>query len=443
MKIQTRIWTSPALIAVLVMSCFGNAMAQEAPEIDAFISGIDDYENSVISRSELLGESDDVPANVLPDDGSSDFVVGPRPVPERSIEAPTNKSEGEKAAPAASSNSTVSDYFDQSYGPMEAPVASTWVLGISVPIFDRELDGDRLFSFNPSNLTQTLTSEQANAGTVSGIDISLGRRTSHGLGFEARYWGLYPGAETQVLGGTPETAITGLSQINDNGTALSDTFNAADFHGLTREYSLNNVELNCLRNGYTYAPLGRGMTVEWLSGFRYLQFDESLEYAGVSATNPVIRSALNSSVQNSLFGAQVGCRSEWHVFKRASLSFGGKLGLFNNRAQTSIVATNQLTDLTFRRPVITSGPNANASFEFGDNAKDDLSLLGEFDFGLIYQMTLRSRLRVGYRALGVSNIADAEQNIQADFANASALGFANTNADLILRGAYVGAEFSF
>lgn len=443
MKIKTRTWNSLALIAVLAMSvCYGNAMAQEAPEVEAFISGIENYDESVISRPDFRGGNDEVPPNVLPDGESNDFVVGPRPVPERTIETSTSQSVANEVNSGANMDTIASDYFDQSYSSVYAPVAKTWVLGVSVPIFDRELDGDRLFSFNPADPSQALTSEQADNGTFSGIDVSLGRRSSNGKGFEARYWGLYPGADTQVLGGTPVTAINGLSQINDNGTSLSDTFNAADFHELTREFTLNNVELNCLRNGYTYAPLGRGMTVEWLGGFRYMQFDESLEYAAVAPGNAVIRSALNSSVENSLLGAQIGCRSEWHMFKRTSLSFGGKLGLFNNRAQNRIVATNQAPDLSFSRPVVTGAPIANTAFEFGDT-KDDLSLMGEFDLGVIYQLTLRSRLRLGYRALGVSNIADAEQNIQGDFSDINSLGFTNTNSDLVLRGGYVGAEIAF
>ena len=184
------------------------------------------------------------------------------------------------------------------------------------------------------------------------------------------------------------------------------------------------------------------MSFERLVGFRYLQFDESLEFAGVSSTNATIRSALNSSVQNSLFGFQVGRRAEWQVGNRAAFTLGGKLGLFNNRAQTNIVSANQQADLTFSRPVISSGTNTNAEFEFGDR-KDDLSLLGEFELGMVYQIRQRMRLRFGYRVLGVSDIADPEQNIPANFTNTTELQSANTDGDLVLRGGYIGAEISF
>lgn len=447
MKIQAYTSFLSSMVAVAAMACCSSVVvAQDAPEIEAFIAGIDNYDNydnPIISRPDLSNGLD-VPPNSLPKADTSDFVVAPDLVPEKVDDATQTAAAASQPASDVGSEEYISEYFDDNYydGSDFTPVARTWVLGISVPIFDREFDGDRLFSFNPNDLTQTLSSNDADPNGTSGIDVTLARRSSSGLGFEARYWGLYASAATQVLGGNPTTAINGLSQISDNGVALSDVFNTADFHALTRDYSFNNFELNLLRNRRTFAPLGRTLAFERLYGFRFLQFDESLEYAGVSSTNTVIRSALNSSVQNSLFGFQTGGRAEWQLLNRASFTIGGKLGLFNNRARTNIVATNQQANLTFSRPVINSGTNAGADFEFGDR-KDDLSLLGEFDLGLVYQMSQRSRLRLGYRVLGVSEIADAEGNIPANFTDTTELQSANTDGDLVLRGGYVGVEIAF
>jgi hypothetical protein len=434
-----------AIFALALVSGSHNVFAQDAPEIEAFIEGIDnydDYSDPVISRPDLSGGRD-LPPNELPSADSDDFVVAPNLVPEQ-VNEPAKAAVAETKEDSNTNPDTfVNDYFDQHYyTDPKPPVARTWVLGITVPIFDREFDGDRLFSVNPADLTQTLRSNNADPNGTSGIDINLARRSSTGWGFEARYWGLYSSAATSVLGGNPTTVLNGLGQINDNGVALSDTFNTADFHQLTRDYSFNNVELNLLRNKRNFAPLGRCLTTERLYGLRFMQFDESLEYAGVSSTNAVIRSALNSSVENSLFGIQTGCRAEWQAFSRASLTIGGKLGLFNNRARTTIGASNQAANLDFSTPVVSSGSNAGAAFQFGDR-KDDLSLMGEFDLGLAYHLTQRSRFRIGYRVLGVSEIADAEKNIPTDFTNVTELQSANTDGDLVLRGGYVGLEFGF
>ena len=404
MKIQIYTWTLSASTAVFALiMCAQSASAQNVPEIETAISGLN---------------STDAPAIA--------------PALPRLDEPVTGSGAGTPA----------SDYFEDYDRSFDPPGARSWVLGINVPIFDRDFDGDRLFSFNPSDPTQTLSSNDADPDGTSGIEINLATRSSNGWGFEARYWGLYASAATDTLGGTPTTAINGLSQISDGGVALSDTFNTSDFHSLTRDYSFNNVELNLLRQGKSYAPLGRCLNVEWLNGFRYMQFNESLEYAGVSSSNSIIRSALNSSVENSLFGFQTGGRGEWRLFNRVSFAFGGKLGLFNNRARTGLVATNQSSDLAFSRPLINNGPNAGAEFEFGDT-KDDLSLMGELDLGLIYQFNQRSRLRVGYRVLGVSDIADSEKNIPGNFTDTTLLGSANTDGDLVFRGGYVGVEIAF
>ena len=189
MKIKFCNWTPSALTAVLAVTmCVQNAAAQETSEIGAAVSGL----NS---------------------------VVAPAPAIDAGAHAPA------------------SDYFADNNGGLDSPIVSSWVLGINVPIFDRDFDGDRLFSFNPSDLTQTLSSNDADPNGTSGIEVNLARRSSNGVGYEARYWGLYASATTDVLGGTPTTAINGLSQISDGGELLSDTFNTSDFHSLTRDYS--------------------------------------------------------------------------------------------------------------------------------------------------------------------------------------------------------------
>ena len=454
MKIQMYSRILHAIVtAVVLVSVSQGVAAQDAPEIEAFIEGLDDfndYDDPVITSPDLSG-GQDLPPNQLPVVDPNEFVVAPELVPER-VNEPTGATAAvnEVPSPAIAGNldpnseSYVSDYFDEHYyNDAPAPAASSWVLGITVPIFDREFDRERLFSVDPADQTNTLNSSSADPNATSGIDINLARRSSTGWGGEVRYWGLYSSAATGVLGGNPTTAINGLSQLNDDsGVALSDIFNTADFHALTREYSFNNVELNLLRNRWSFAPLGRALTFERLYGLRYVHFEESLEYAGVSSTNPIIRSALNSSVENSLFGVQTGGRAEWQVFNRASVTIGGKFGVFNNRARSNIVATNQEANLNFTRPLINSGPNTGAGFEFGDR-KDDLSFLGEFEVGLAYQLSRRSRFRIGYRVLGATDISDAERNIPADFTNVSVLQSTNTDADLVLRGGYVGVEFGF
>jgi hypothetical protein len=52
-------------------------------------------------------------------------------------------------------------------------------------------------------------------------------------------------------------------------------------------------------------------------------------------------------------------------------------------------------------------------------------------------------LRVGYRALGITDIAFASNQIGDDFTDATALNSPVTDGDLVLQGAYFGLEFAY
>ena len=161
MKIQVYLRRlAPIASIVVVVLCSSSVQAQTAPAIEAFIAGIDNYDNyddPVISTPDLSG-GQELPPNLLP--GEDDFVIAPGLVPERvdeGVKAGAKSDSGSELDP--NSDTFVSDYFDENYYVDPEPVvANTWVLGITVPIFDRDFDGDRFFSFNPADLTQTLSS---------------------------------------------------------------------------------------------------------------------------------------------------------------------------------------------------------------------------------------------------------------------------------------------
>jgi hypothetical protein len=334
------------------------------------------------------------------------------------------------------------DYFESGWASqvIEPAVTARWMLGVSVPLMRRDLDDDRMFSFNPADPAQMLRNRDAQPGDAIGLGLTLSRRNSLGRGWEAGYWGLSAAQSVARLDGGPDTGLQGLSSISDGGVTVADTFNAADSHTLGRDYTLHNFELNRLRNGGVRRPLNRCMTVEWLSGLRFLRFDEQLQYAAIAPANPVVRSELDSTVQNTLFGAQIGGRTEWHLLRRFSLTMGGKIGLFNNRSNNTLTARNRDAGGASSTPQINNGPNAGDPFMF-DRQKDDLAVVGEYEFGGLYRLSMRSRIKAGYRVLGVDGIADAEQNIPADFNDVTRLRTIDNHGDLVLRGAFVGVEW--
>ena len=88
-------------------------------------------------------------------------------------------------------------------------------------------------------------------------------------------------------------------------------------------------------------------------------------------------------------------------------------------------------------PYINSGAYVNTPYVFGSE-DNDFAMLGELDFGVIYQMTCNTRLNFGYRGLGIAGIALAPNQIPYDFQDVREINQVNTDGSLILHGAYGG-----
>jgi len=320
------------------------------------------------------------------------------------------------------------------------------VLGLSAIGYRRNYGEDRLLSNNFTDRGDTLRTSDAHHGKIGGFEAYLNCRSSSGVGWEFRYFGLAPSDNTASLGNDPTTVLVGL---NDIATApgdptLSDIFAAGNFHALTRSSSIYNFEFNFLRNhaniGWFNGMLGN---TESIFGFRYFDFDESLTYTSGSDSGVGPRSAsYNSSVENSLFGLQTGGRSEFNIFRRFNGSLGLKLGAFYTRARANRRVFGEFADGSAYNPSIQNGTTGVNGYDFG-SSESDLSFMAELDLGLIYQLSQSSRLRLGYRRMGISGLAFASNNIPEDVANVNQLGETNDNQSLRLRGIYFSYELAF
>jgi hypothetical protein len=319
-------------------------------------------------------------------------------------------------------------------------------------LFDRGLGRNVDFASNtPGTL---LSSDSTGDGILAGIDAQIARRRSSGLGWEARYFGLYPSDDSTQIGINANTLLPGLGQLGANisgtdpaatvvGPTAADVFNAADTHVLTRQTELNNIEVNLLRN--RGARFG-ATTSDILLGFRYFQFGETLLYEAVNipegGVNNPTRAAYFSSVENQLSGIQLGTRSGYRFGNRMMLHLGLKGGVYNNS-----VSTRQRVDYTDRatgnisNPRVAGGQLSGRSFDIG-TGNDVKSLLGEADLGISYQISYRSRLRLGYRVIGVTDVAFASNQIQDDFTD-NALLNPVTDGNLVMQGGYFGLEWAF
>ena len=295
-----------------------------------------------------------------------------------------------------------------------------------------------------------LSSGDADHGNFGGIDASLVRRRATGKGIELRYLNLTPGEATTTFPGSPLTVVSQFGQIGQaGGITHQQAFNLADVHEVTRDMTIQNAEFNLLRMGRQASTRrGQDANFEYLLGFRYFKFEESLQYSGfairpnTAAGGDISQADYRSEVENELFGAQFGGRSEISLFHRLSFLVGLKAGIFQNNLSSRQQATTRGIGGEQRIAEVLNGPNQGARFDLSGE-DTDYTLLGELDLGLTYRVTNSIRLRGGYKAIFVDDIAFADNQIGADFRNIAANSVPQANDDLVLYGGYFGIDFAF
>ena len=321
---------------------------------------------------------------------------------------------------------------------------ANFVVGVFGLLFDRDYEDRRELAVNPSG--QRLYTDQADHETMDGVGVSVGRRKANGKGSEVRYWALNPGQAQYVLNGAPVyTTIDGFADIYHGaaGASLFDIYGQGVTQRVVRDTDINSLSFNLLQNGGCYCNhKGRRGNYELLAGFRWFQFDETLQYISETDTvgYPTFPSTMTyeSSVTNTLLGFQLGARNEICLSNKLRLFTGVNAGLFNN----NVNVRQRFFDETGYNPFINSGPFAGNGYDFRDE-KNDAAFLGELDLGLIYQISCRARLRFGYRALGLSGIALAGNQLPYDYTDQLDIQRAKTNGNLLLHGGYYGLEFCF
>lgn len=313
------------------------------------------------------------------------------------------------------------------------------VFGANGLFFARDYEDDRQFSNNGAG--GYLLSTDAENQTLGGIEFSMTRRQASGRGLDVRYWGLFPGQATASLAPAPlYTDLTGLADLNLGGFNVQQIFDVGEVHFLNRDTEIHNLEASFLRNGGQYRALrNRSANYELFTGFRWFQFNEDLRYGSdTTAAGYPFRTYLNSNVENTLLGLQVGGRTEVCLTRRIRFAGGTKVGLFNNR----INAHQDVRDSNFNYATVGSGPYAGDDYNL-DNQKNDISFLGEFNAGLIYQFSGKSRFNIGYRALGISGIALATDQVPYSFTALDQISRIRSNGSLLLHGGYAGFEFCY
>lgn len=287
---------------------------------------------------------------------------------------------------------------------------------------------------NPEN--QILNSREASADWRAGGEVSIGRRFGCGCqwGVVATFWAIdrMEGfASVRDLNDNINTPIN-LGFVTIGEDPATDYFDNAREHRIWRTNELYNLEVNFVRYGLTLDPTWR-MQAAVLAGVRWLRFDERLIFGSVAggsefgSAGGANEAYLNIRDENNLVGFQLGTMLSYYVFPRLRLYATPVVGIFGN---------------DIRQRVHLYRGDGVEGFDLVSR-KTDFSFLGQLDAGLSWQFAEHWRAYGGYRVIGISGIALADEQIPPFLIDAPAIQDIDSNSNLILHGAVFGLQFCY
>lgn len=188
-----------------------------------------------------------------------------------------------------------------------------WFGGLGGLIFNRDYEDDKFFAYPLGMpLTKSLSSTDADVGSMGGIEATFGKRFCNGTGFQVTYWGIFSETGTGTAsGGDPQTTWPSASYMNYNVGSMDGYLNPAVAFRVRRTNEFHNVELNFLR--YTLASntvtcatgcggVGRGFGAPVYGGGQY----GGIGFRGAGAYNANYGAGCNGNGGYS-FGSGAGC----------------------------------------------------------------------------------------------------------------------------------------
>lgn len=311
-----------------------------------------------------------------------------------------------------------------------------WFAGATGLVMTRTLPSG-VATMQPLHGQQLFTSD-ASATWSGGVDLHVGRwfgpRQHHAV--EMIYWGLYNVGSSASLTADPPAimAIPQAPGVTVSGTSAGSWLQNGSGQWISRSDLVNDVEINwvyALWERPEFLPRDRPVSLMWLAGFRFFQVGDTLTLATASSLPDLGSLSLGVATNNNIYGAQVGAKFDWMFLPRVRLAIVPKFMIGGN----SITNTTSLTDAA----------GADAAFAGGD-AVDVHSTLGVFswlgsvDTGLAWDITDRWSLSIGYRVVGVGNIAQADGQWPALIDTPASLSGIDAGSSTIVHGGFAGFE---
>lgn len=277
-----------------------------------------------------------------------------------------------------------------------------------------------------------ITSQSADYDWRGGFEARIGRVLAPTLALETSFAYLDPFEDDVSVRSLANDLFTvsGVFNTSANPPNMQTIVDNARVHQLARQMDYLDLEINLVQSGFaTAGPFGMSM----LYGARWLRIDDGLTFRAAAAGTELYDNGGSTSCHyainmvNHLVGFQVGSRAYWQPLSFLRFYASPKAGIYG----TMIDETHHLCrDDGFH------------GFEL-QTSKDDVSFVGQLDFGATFDLGCGLSLFGGYRAIFISGIGLADHQIPGGFTNSENIAYVETNAELILHGAQMGVQWQF
>jgi len=334
---------------------------------------------------------------------------------------------GERRRGSASGSSRLAQLFDKCGRDVYTVVGARWLY------MSRDGADFRELSYENAMPAERLLVSDANIGHQHGVEAFVVRQDECGKGWEGRYWGLQSQTNSAILGNMPITQLAGLGLVTIGPWGnVDDVYNTADCHRIQRSSEFHSFEWNLLNHASVCA--NNNWLYRGIFGIRVMRLRDTLQYSAHSSTNFGFNfNQLNYDIltRNTFVGAQAGGSGEYCVTDKLRLGLGANAGVGTNFMEADQVISNSNGVLGVIPGI------GNYSYM---NEDTDLAVFGEFDARMYYHVSCNWRLSLGYRLLGLTGVALAQEQIPHTLSD---LNYVKRDGGLLLHGVTMGAEFSY
>jgi hypothetical protein len=287
-----------------------------------------------------------------------------------------------------------------------------------------------------------LTTSSAAATWPGGVDFHVGRwfgpRQHNAIEFI--YWGVYGIGSADTVTATGIDAIPQAAGVTAGGTAASAYLANSAAQQIARSDLVNDVEINWVYSLWERpeflsndpASPSRPVSLMWLAGFRFFELQDVLTQTSFPGGTAPGTLDLGVATNNNLYGAQVGAKFDWKFLSRLRFSTVPKFMIAGNSiTNTTTLATGSGTQAVF----VATGQPVNVHSTLGV-----FSWLGSVDTGLAWDVTDRWSLSLGYRVVGVGNIAQADGQWPPVISSPASITGIDAGSSTIIHGGFAGFE---